>query len=44
ELTKQEFKEYCLLWDNANFKINFENCSQELSEQNNTNSEVFYVV
>ncbi|CAG8736986.1 21887_t:CDS:2, partial [Dentiscutata erythropus] len=47
ELTEQEFDDYCLLWDNASFKIDFESFSQirtEFSEQNNSNSGMFYVV
>ncbi|CAG8440034.1 10178_t:CDS:2 [Cetraspora pellucida] len=50
ELTEQEFNEYCLLWDNANFKIDFKSPSQihtKVSEQNNMNSGnnpgIFYV-
>ncbi|CAG8626968.1 4881_t:CDS:2, partial [Cetraspora pellucida] len=44
ELTEQEFEEYCLLWDNANFKIDFESHLQTNTGQNNTNSEIFYVL
>ncbi|CAG8472300.1 11271_t:CDS:2, partial [Cetraspora pellucida] len=50
ELTEQEFNEYCSLWDNANFKFDFENSLQihtELSVQDNTNPGnnfgIFYV-
>ncbi|CAG8503879.1 12208_t:CDS:2 [Dentiscutata erythropus] len=47
ELTEQEFNDYCLLWDNASFKINLESISQGLTElpgQDSSNSEIFYVV
>ncbi|CAG8528731.1 23271_t:CDS:2 [Dentiscutata erythropus] len=47
ELTEQEFNDYCLLWDNASFKIDLESFSQERTkfpEQDSTNSEIFYVV
>ncbi|CAG8734935.1 13903_t:CDS:2 [Dentiscutata erythropus] len=47
KLTEQEFNDYCSLWDNANFKIDLESFSQERTElpiQDNTNSEIFYVV
>ncbi|CAG8540550.1 2171_t:CDS:2, partial [Cetraspora pellucida] len=46
ELSEQEINEYYLLWDNANFKIDFEERSQthiELYEQNNIKSGIFYV-
>ncbi|CAG8776620.1 6042_t:CDS:2, partial [Cetraspora pellucida] len=45
KLTDQEFNNYCLIWDNASFKIDLENFSQtdtKLSEQN-IDSEIFYV-
>ncbi|CAG8723275.1 24618_t:CDS:2, partial [Gigaspora rosea] len=47
ELTEQEFNDYCLLWDNANFKIDLESFSQEYTKlpgKYNTNSEIFYVI
>ncbi|CAG8512016.1 28920_t:CDS:2, partial [Dentiscutata erythropus] len=45
-LTEQEFNDYCLIWDNASFKIDSESFSQshiELPGQNK-NSGTFYVV
>ncbi|CAG8498937.1 11852_t:CDS:2 [Cetraspora pellucida] len=41
ELTEQEFKEYCLFWDNANFKIDFESHLQTNTNFGN-NSGIFY--
>ncbi|CAG8540529.1 2170_t:CDS:2 [Cetraspora pellucida] len=42
QLTEQEFKEYCLLWDNANFKIDFESFLPTHTENPEQNNEMFY--
>ncbi|CAG8852036.1 18092_t:CDS:2, partial [Gigaspora margarita] len=46
ELTNQEFNDYCLLWDNSNFKINLESFSPTHTKLSGptTNSGIFYVV
>ncbi|CAG8542208.1 4804_t:CDS:2, partial [Acaulospora colombiana] len=47
ELTEQEINKFNLFWDKASFRIDLENISQtyaDLSEQNEMNSEDFYVV